>query len=373
MSYMKFKQFFIIGLLIMSLISCEKEDNMGVGSMDLEAIIGLTTVELKWKRPVREVNIEVSYDLYLNDELVEAEKLNPGYIFEDLPANTNYIFKVIGDIDGEIYTDEITFSTFNTDDYTFSLKSIERTGLTFLYNENGLLERVNGSNTDIDLEYDSENRLTSQSEVGTVYGFGTTVTYGNDSFSTINSSFASDPSSNFIRNYSFSDKNNYTIRYRDDMANPTYDYTNTVTLGRNAQGQITSYELFDDSGASIDKMEFSYNNGNLVQLRDQRFNHIYDFSYDTKKSYLTFSMFRVFDVPIKIAAGIPFPSENLLYNRVFDIPELFLMRATNNLVQIKRDGEQYATYEYTYYGDLPIAYARNEEPARELLYELKQK
>ena len=77
--------------------------------------------------------------------------------------------------------------------------------------------------------------------------------------------------------------------------------------------------------------------------------------------------------PIKIAAGIPFPSENLLYNRVFDIPELFLMRATNNLVQIKRDGEQYATYEYTYYGDLPIAYARNEEPARELLYELKQK
>ena len=42
-----------------------------------------------------------------------------------MPANTNYIFKVIGDIDGEIYTDEITFSTFNTDDYTFSLKSIE--------------------------------------------------------------------------------------------------------------------------------------------------------------------------------------------------------------------------------------------------------
>lgn len=110
---MRFKQFFIIGLLILSLISCEKEDNMGVGSMDLEAIIGLTTVELKWKRPVREVNIEVSYDLYLNDELVEAEKLNPGYIFEDLPANTNYIFKVIGDIDGEIYTDEITIGGFN--------------------------------------------------------------------------------------------------------------------------------------------------------------------------------------------------------------------------------------------------------------------
>ncbi|QIE59004.1 hypothetical protein G5B37_05335 [Rasiella rasia] len=342
--------FFLVAISTLT-ISCDKgdDDSSTDGSMDLEATVFFDYVEFSWKRPTREVNIDVSYDLYLNDELLEANKLNPGYVLEDLMFNTSYVFKVIGDIDGAIYTEEIAFSTINPDDYNFLLKSIGADEPYCFYDNNELLSSTESYVTDLEFVYDSQGRITKQLERGDIYGIFTDFEYLGTSFSYIKNAFISDTP--LIMEYDFTSSNAYSIRHRDNLASPTFDYTYTVELNRNAQGKIQYFEMFNANGVTIDEMTFEYANENLVQLNDVKNDVLYEIAYDTKKSYATYTMFAISGgSPTKLAAGVRWLDIDNLYGRLKYIPELFLMRSANNVVSIKVNGDVLRTYGYEYSG-----------------------
>lgn len=361
----------LIGLLVAFTFSCEKEDETGVGSMELEATVGISLVEITWKRPVREVNIDVSYDIYLNDELLEANKLNPGYELEDLPLDTPYVFKVIGDIDGVIYTDEITFSTFNPDDFTLLLKSIGTSGVSSVltYNNAAKLSIADGFGR-IVFEYDTQGRLSRQEESFSSGSRWSEFVYTGNRFASINTTLAG-PDFNEVRDFTFSGTNTYSIDIlqANDSGDPPLTFTRTVLLTRNAQGEIVTFKMFKEDGSIADNMQFTYANGNLIKLVDLIESKTYDITYDTNKSYVTYTAFySTFSMPIqRFAAGVSWPYDT--YNRFINIPELFLRQNINNILSIRVDGVLDSSYSYDYKGsEYPFSITYSNGVTKDLVY-----
>tara|TARA_R110002072_G_scaffold16233_3_gene63993 strand:- start:195830 stop:196978 length:1149 start_codon:yes stop_codon:yes gene_type:complete len=380
----KISRYVVPLILILLFVSCSKDDSessqqeQSPGNFFVTTDLGFKSVSVTWSTAQGEANENLSYAIFIDDELIAENLTERSYTVDSLELSTTYNLKVIAKNENGETPVEISFKTLNPDNFSFRLKSCQNaeneTEIRYIYNEAGLLaeaEATRGAFTDfVSYDYDEEgNLLVERYTVEEVYFlFGSRVEFTYENNQIIDFGYAD--SGDTYKSFNFISPDNYIV---SDYFMTNLLSTRNVQLER-ADGKITSCLVTDmDSKEVIYHANFTYSNGNLVQTSNLLNGDVWVFEYDNKsnfdahKSYLKKTILAMSHIPFSIASKLYF------YNGY--IPEFVDYFNKNNPTAVHRNGEllHTITYEYTEFDYPSKIYLDNAEEPVLLTYDYIEK
>ncbi|MAZ72672.1 MAG: hypothetical protein CMC70_05960 [Flavobacteriaceae bacterium] len=328
-------------------------------TIEVEPLFGYANVN--WTNDVGGPNnLNLNYDLYLNNNLVISNLEDLNYTFENLNFDTEYQLKIIAKNAEAETAEESIFTTLKSpENYTFLLKEVQRTGSTigeiFYYNysyneENQLIGRVD---SDVDgfqfreytVEYDNESRIKKEREINNIFGGicseNISYFYENNVLKTVTSSSFCGPHETTITLDRIS-QIEYTYHFKQDdwKGGNSYEYDAIVNLEFNNEGLPITHTLTLVGANSGYVTEFDYTDGNMTRINGGGNNMQFVFDNQNSRHALGSGNYGMIGKNNRLSMGTPFNGLHLN-------TALIDFENKNNIVKSISEGGT-AEYLYTY-------------------------
>lgn len=222
--------------------------------------------------------------------------------------------------------------------------------ITYTYNTNGMLEFI-GSNDPFAprfaFEYGTDNTLVKQEISHYPDYYDIFLEYDRDEISTATVEVFYELTTTFSNyNFDLSNPSQYTVEnVFGDSGTAGETVRHSVALDRDNQDRIVSYKKVNLSSKEEDVLEFTYSNGNLIEIHEVSNNTLWTIAYDEHTNlYRTLPFY-------KTATNIPFGDFYLdayLQEQFLFIPAFTLFNNKNNPIRFTKNGETVTSRSYEY-------------------------
>ena len=349
--------FFIIILLI---LSCNEEEQsnelVNYEPSELEIFVENITVdsaELGWNEPISNHESEITYSIYLNDQILNSGMSETKYELLNLDSSTDYQIKIIAENAVGESSDSIQFTTL--ENLTLLLKKHlgnDGSEANFTYTDEKITQisfsvSNYGSNTYYNYDLDG-NVLSQSSNDGSIYGNSATYVYDDRSFSEIRITDGYADAEQ-IHEIVYTNNSLYTrTEYFSDFET-THVGTFEVNLSKDSNGKIIQVNSKNTDNNKQSRLVFEYDKSlNLTKITDQDQNQ-YEIVYDNKRNFHTYASgysngwsTRISDVMSLLFL------DNSLAGKLRLIPDLHNHINPNNPLRYSRNGDIIRSFEYEY-------------------------
>lgn len=349
--------FFISILLV---LSCNEEEQLNESvnyePSELEIFVENITVdsaELGWNESISNHESEITYSIYLNDQILNSNIIETKYELLNLDSSTNYEIKIIAKNAVGESSDLIQFTTL--DNLKLLLKKhLESDGseANFTYTDEKINEiSFNASNyrSNTYYAYDfNENILSQRSGDDWLYGNYVTYVYDDSNFSEIRITDGYADAQK-IHELIYTNNSLYTrTEYFSDFET-TYVGTFEVNLSKDSNGKIIQVISENTDNNIQSRLVFEYDKSqNLTKITDQNQNQ-YEIVYDNKRNFHTYpsGYSNGWGNSISDVMSLLF-LDNSLAEKLRLIPDLHNHINSNNPLKYLRNGETIRSFEYEY-------------------------
>lgn len=343
-----------------------------------------TSAQIDWNEATTDADIEIVYDIYINNVLIVEGLDTTSYTLTDLEYGANQVLMLVARHEygaTEVITNFQTLTVDQASFYPISFTANTQIKWAFNYNENNLAIKFDeiyidneSLSTDGNLNYENGKLASFATSCGICEDLiRSEFTYSNDGFNTVE--IWDDISGDFISSYNmtYSTPLSYNIEHwlNGPEDGSIYSYY-TIDLMKDSNDRLISYTATDlTNNTSLYTLEFSYDsNNNLVQIIKDN-TDVLAINYDQNPNYLgAANNFAVlwegsYNNQDSSRYNLMSPGNLIMYNRIayqnvfvssndiFDllkvIPELYSHKNTNNVLSYTLNGNVIKTFSYDYY------------------------
>lgn len=359
-------------------------------SISVEEIYALSA-EISWTDATTDTDLDIFYDIYVNDNLVVNNLLTTSYTLSDLEPGTNQILSIVARYGLQETEVTIEFQTLSLDQVSFRLDNVNyqssvqpypfNIDWAITYHDSNFIKDFDeGNNYDwnTNTEYEGNN-LTYYNGYSTYdwHYFRLHMNYDNDEFTTtrlINSVADSDFSTTYEYTYFSPLSCNVEVKHIRRVGDPDNEYEfeyiyYNINMTKNTNDRLINYTIENTETNEMTSLSFEYDvNNNLNRIIKNNVN-ILDITYDNQpnfvvntQNYSAFCYFGLFT-----SGNLPFldtDNRNDLGDEGVDdlfasssitdlikvIPELYNHTNTNNVTSYILNGTTIRSFDYQYYG-----------------------